>query len=383
MMGYTGKSIATDLGFPLPWLGWLFSISTLGTAAGTFLIGLWGDRFGRVRMMTLSCVVAGVFIGLCITARDFSTLLVLRSIAGFGLGGALPCLIAMSIAAVPFAWRRTMAALIYAALPAGALVGALGSAPLVAAFGWRSVFICAAVALGLIAAAAALVLHEPGRVSGSAEEQHGQVASLFVDGRGPHTAALWAFFLFVGPGLILFGLWMPTLLQMMGTTPAQASLLAACLNVGAVVASVGVGWLVNRFSVLAVFGPMLVIGALGWPVMAMFHDNLTVLLIVASIAGCAMGGVITGAIALAAAYPSAIQATSIGSAVAIARIGQVVAPLIIGLLLAAGWTPRLTLEVCAAPAVAAFAVLLVLQRLAPAAGAEVDRVAPRDGHTAR
>ena len=281
MMGYTGKSIAADLGFPVSSLGSLFSAGTVGTALGTFLLGMWGDRFGRVRTMALSCLVASVFIAACVMSRNFQTLLLLRTIAGFGLGGALPCLIALSIAAVRSEQRRSMAALIYAALPAGALVGALGSAPLVLAYGWRSVFICAAIMLGVIAAVTAVALREQGDTGERGANSKMPVSDLFRDGRGPTTIALWAFFLFVGPGLILLGLWMPTLMQMLGRTPAQASLLAASLNIGAVLSALAMGWLIARYSVLTVFGPLLVVGALSWPAMLVFQHDFVTLLVIA------------------------------------------------------------------------------------------------------
>ena len=77
-----------------------------------------------------------------------------------------------------------------------------------------------------------------------------------------------------------------------------------------------------------------------------------------------MGGVITGGVALAATYCSpAMQGTSIGSAVAIARVGQMIAPFLIGRLLASHWTPQSTLLMCAVPTIGAFMVLLALHSI--------------------
>jgi predicted MFS family arabinose efflux permease len=272
-----------------------------------------------------------------------------------------------SSVAQPPEWRRTTASMIYAALPGGALVGALGSAKLVSAFGWRGVFVASAVLLGAIALLVVALLREAPPDEGERQvDEKRPIQALFTDGRGSLTLALWGFFLFVGPGLILLGLWMPNLLQLMGSTPAQASLIAACLNVGAVLSSFVVGWLIKRYSILLVFGVMLVIGAASWPVMIVVHHDFSILLAVVFVAGWTMGGVITGGVALAAtSHPTSMQATSIGSAVAVTRVGQVIAPLAIGMLLGAGATPSFTMLMCGTPTIAAFLVLIVLNRLSP------------------
>ena len=63
---------------------------------GALSFGSLADRFGRKRMLVVATVLFSVFTIATALANTFGTLLVIRFLAGIGLGGATPCFIALA-----------------------------------------------------------------------------------------------------------------------------------------------------------------------------------------------------------------------------------------------------------------------------------------------
>ena len=366
VIGFTGRLIATELHIPQSRLGLVFTAGQLGAVIGAMLFGALADRVGRRRMLIASCFVAALFTGATLRAHDLQELLWCRALTGLALGGALPCLLSLVLHTIAADRRAAMTAMLYAMFPAGAVVGALASAPLIAAHGWRSVFIMAAT---LPATAGFLLLvslrEMPVRQNAqlAAAETTNRIAALFTGGRATRTIWLWLLFILVHPGIVLLALWMPALLQMLGVSPAQSSLLVASLNFGAVALSFASGWLMQRIGVMRFLLPVLILGAMSWIGISLFHADFPILLMATTAAGCLIGGAMTTIVALCAViYPEAIRATGIGWALGVSRAGQMTAPLLIGRLLGLGWPPESILLACGAPVLLAVLPLIGLRR---------------------
>jgi AAHS family 4-hydroxybenzoate transporter-like MFS transporter len=65
---------------------------------------------------------------------------------------------------------------------------------------------------------------------------------------------------------------------------------------------------------------------------------------------------------LARLYPTALRTTGVGWASAVSRLIGVAQPLLLGLMLAAHWTPTTTLLVCSVPTVVSMLALSVLSQ---------------------
>jgi len=73
--------------------GALGLITTTRSALQTIAAPFWGylaDRYSRRSVLTIGCIIWGVFTLLCAYAGDFSTLLFFRLLAGFGLATIIP-----------------------------------------------------------------------------------------------------------------------------------------------------------------------------------------------------------------------------------------------------------------------------------------------------
>jgi MFS family permease len=110
----------------------------LGAACGGLLFGRLGDRAGRVRAMGLSILCYSVMTGLGAFVRSPEQLLVLRFLAGLGIGGMWPTGVALVAEAWPDTSRPLTAGLIGTAANVGILCMALaGAAVQVTPASWR------------------------------------------------------------------------------------------------------------------------------------------------------------------------------------------------------------------------------------------------------
>jgi MFS family permease len=108
------------------WFGVATSLFLIGAATGGVLFGWLGDRFGRVRAMTLSVLTYAIFSGMCGFATAPWQIAGLRFIAALGMGGEWSLGVALVMELWPDSSRAWLAGLIGSAANFGyLLVGAL------------------------------------------------------------------------------------------------------------------------------------------------------------------------------------------------------------------------------------------------------------------
>jgi MFS transporter, SHS family, sialic acid transporter len=112
-------------------VGKWFAVATacflIGAATGGVLFGWLGDRFGRVRAMTLSVMTYALFSGLCGFAASPAQIALLRFVAALGMGGEWALGVALVMEIWPDNSRALLAGLIGAAANFGyMLVAVLG-----------------------------------------------------------------------------------------------------------------------------------------------------------------------------------------------------------------------------------------------------------------
>jgi len=113
------------------WFGVIMSMFLIGAATGGVFFGWLGDRFGRVRAMSLSIFTYAVFTGLCGFATAAWQIAVLRFIASIGMGGEWALGVALVTELWPDRSRAFLAGLIGAAANVGMLLVGLLSLVLV------------------------------------------------------------------------------------------------------------------------------------------------------------------------------------------------------------------------------------------------------------
>ncbi|WP_095192495.1 MFS transporter [Pseudomonas sp. Irchel 3A7] len=393
-IGFAAKAMSSSLDIPIALFGQVFSAGLLGAMIGAFLFGPLADRFGRRRLLASAILIFSVFSLLTPHAHTLPDLLLVRFLAGLGLGGAIPNLLSLSAEYTPRPMRGMMTGILYAGFPLGGAVGALASSYIMPHYGWPALFYLGGLlpmclALLVIAslpeslpfllrrkdgqdAVHAIVARIAGRQSAlvrhvtyvDAEENVRGLPfrQLLSRGRLVPTLLLWAGFFMCFVLLIVLVLWTPALLRGEGVGEQDAAIVVALINLGSVAGTAAGGRLVDRFGPYLTLPLLFMLGALSVSPLGYFTQSLTSLAIAATLSGFFMGAGSSGLLSVAVmSYPSGMRATGVGWAMALGRMGQVAGPLLVGALLASGFSIKTIFLFSAVPAAIAAVAILVLR----------------------
>ncbi|HUH84819.1 MAG TPA: MFS transporter [Stellaceae bacterium] len=125
--------------------GWFFSLTFLGMTLGSVMAGLLGDRYGRRFTYQFNLMIFGLASLAAAFAPNIYVLNGLRFVMGLGLGAEIVVGYGTMTEFVPPAtrgkWMAFMAFIVVSGLPVTALIAYL----IVPQFGWRPMFVIAAV----------------------------------------------------------------------------------------------------------------------------------------------------------------------------------------------------------------------------------------------
>jgi len=361
---------------------------SLGPLIGAVLLGMAADRFGRKWALVACSFVFGVFSLLTVFITNVEQLVLLRFIAGIGLGGAIPNALAFGSEYAPSRSRKTFVASMYAGVPMGATVGGLVAAYFIPSFGWQSLFVLGGTVPIAIALVAAVLLPESLEFlagKGGNDERIRKIVArtapaiaadrdymfiptikklpgarfkrLFTEGRAFITVLFWIALMGGFYSLVILVAWAPALLHKSGATVVQYSLAFACLNFGSVIASVTVGRLMDKSSPFRILeaGFVIAFGLLA-------GGSLLTIAAVSVVAGFFVNGSYSGLLTITTiSYPTDIRGTATGWAYGIGRIGAIVAPVAGGFLLTRGWSVTGICTTTAFVSLYVAAILVILQ----------------------
>jgi AAHS family 4-hydroxybenzoate transporter-like MFS transporter len=396
-VAYVAPSMAADWNLAPGSFGPVFAAVLLGAMMGAFLFGYLGDKFGRNRILALCVVWFGVFNIASAYAPSITPFIVLRLLCGIGLGGAIPNVMALVAEYAPARKRSTLIAITWSGFALGAVLGGMISVPLIATFGWTSVFIAGGILpLCLVpfiiltlpesikflivarrnAATVAAVL---GKISprqrfddntefflDEAPTGRGQISALFRDGLAVGSVFLCLAFFMSLMLVYLFINWIPLLLRQAGL-PLQHALMGTIIfNLSGIVGSILCTQLIDRkigrpivILIAAYFVGALAVFSIGyagtafWPIMGtIFLSGFFVIGVQLS-----LNAYITNY------YPTAIRGTGVGWSQVVGRFGSLSGPLVGGVLVSQGMTPSQLFQISSVAPLLACASLLVFAKL--------------------
>jgi AAHS family 4-hydroxybenzoate transporter-like MFS transporter len=400
VMSFLAPAASHDLGASHGAFGLVFSGTLLGGALGATVLGALADRFGRKLLVTLATLWFGLFTLACAAAPDLKALIALRVIAGFGLGGAIPNILALAGEYAPARVRSRAVSIVTWGTPLGAVVGGLASPPMIEAWGWRSVLVACGVAplllvpllvAGLPESARFLALRNaapervrkamrkvlpnlPADVRFGPPPAHARprtrgLAAVFDEGRAPG-AILLALTMFSSLILSFFLVnWSPTLLTQAGLPLRDAIVGTVLLNLGGVVGSLLIARVAdrraNRPALLAVTYGLATAAVLVAAIVTRprHMEPALALLALATCGFFLIGSQIVMSALITEFFPTAIRGAGVGFNNAFARFGSLLGPALGGLLLGLGVSPAGVLAAGAAPGLASVAALTVLAAL--------------------
>lgn len=126
-------------------IGLLTAINSIGMAAGAAAAGILADRYGRRSILIWTLLIFSVASGFSALVTSFSTLCLLRFVAGFGLGGELPVASTLISESVPAKERGRTVVLLESFWAIGWILAALIAFFIIPAYGWQIAFVISAI----------------------------------------------------------------------------------------------------------------------------------------------------------------------------------------------------------------------------------------------
>ena len=393
-IGYVAPALAREWQLGRGALGSVFSAGLFGLLLGSLLFSPVADRVGRKRIVVGSTIAFGLLTLATTLAHDVTTLMMLRFLTGLGLGGAMPNAVALTAEISPHRRRATMVMAMFCGFSLGAAVGGLVAATMIPPLGWRSVFVLGGACPLLLAVLLARALPESARflaLKGTEDARVGRIMAwlfpdhaaspatryvvseqvaqgvplqeLFRGGRTAFTLLLWAVFFMSLVDLYFLSNWLPTVLSDLGASVSAAAIIGSMLQVGGLVGTLALGWLIDRFSFSAL-AVTYALAAVAVAAVGLSHHSVFGVTVAIFAAGfCIVGGQIAANALASGSYPTTARATGVGWALGIGRVGSIVGPLIGGLLLSLHWSAEALFGIAAVPALLAALAALALSRI--------------------
>ncbi|MEE1892446.1 MFS transporter [Pseudomonas otitidis] len=383
--------------------GALGSYALLGMMFGALVFGSLADRIGRKKGIALCFVLFSSFTvlnGLADTPTEFG---LCRFVAGLGIGGLMPNVVALMNEYAPKRLRSTLVAVMFSGYSLGGMLSAGVGIYMLPRFGWEAMFFAALLPLLLLPlilwylpesvgfllrqgrvdkARAILQRIDPQAGIGEHDTlvlnedkaQGAPVLELFREGCGLRTLMIWvAFFCCL---LMVYALssWLPKLMANAGYSLGSSLSFLLALNFGGMFGAIAGGWLGDRYNLRKVVVAFFLVAAVSISLLG-FNSPTPVLYLLIGIAGATTIGTQILLYATAAQfYGLAFRSTGLGWASGIGRNGAIVGPLLGGALLGISLPLPLNFMAFAIPgAIAALAMCFVQPRqlkaapLAPAA----------------
>ncbi|MFJ7754623.1 MFS transporter [Peribacillus muralis] len=342
--------------------GAMGSYGLFGMMFGAIFFGILADRIGRKKVIAISLILFSLFTFLCgfvNTPTMFSTF---RFLAGLGLGGVMPNVIALLTDYSPKRMRSMFVSIVLCGYSVGGMLAPTLGIVLIPSVGWQSIFWFAGIPVLFIPillkrlpeASAHLI-----RVNRKEEllniltkvnpankfnledefldvekkDVNIPIIGLFKDSRTIGTLMFWtAYFMCL---LMIFGLntWLPKLMLEAGYALNSSLGFLVVLQGGAIVGTLIIAKLCDRYGFKKMLVPMYALGAVSLTLMGMGGSSFWIYILVAVAGACTIGAQNLVQAFVSQYYPAIIRSTALGVASGIGRIGGMLGPILGGFLL--------------------------------------------------
>lgn len=394
-LGFAAPDLTRLWGVERSAMGPVLSANLLGIFLGAPLLGWMGDKYGRRPIIIGGTLLYGVMTLIMAWTTTMDQMMVLRFIAGIGIGGIMPNTISLNSELTPKKYRSVLIVLMFMGITTGSTGVGLVAAYFMEDFGWQIIFhsggvLPIAVAIGLFfflpeslkylatqpARQAELVATarkmrpdleiaddarfiNPPIVTGS----EGRITELFKGSLGLITPLLWMCFCIALMANFFLNNLLPLIYDNYGISAREAALTATLYHAGGIFGGLVVCALLDRVGFLVVAA----LFAVALPSIALLGlDNASMLSmgIFGTLAGIAVLGAQFGNNAAAGLiYPTTIRAKGVGVALSVGRVGSIIGPMAGAALLGMNLTMQNLFLVASLPILIGLTAALILARL--------------------
>lgn len=396
VIAFLAPELVKEYDIPRSSLGLVFSASVFGMAIGGPLFGWIGDKYGR-RGATIACCAAfGIGTLGILWATTAPGIAICRLIAGLGMGGIIPNIMALVGEYTPAQMRSRMLAIVGMAVPMGAILPGILTASLVPVYGWRLLVYVGGIMPLVVAVILLFALPEsikylalranmegqmrallkklvpdvpldrieiiPAKASFVAQSTSFSPTHLFGGGLVIITLCLWLTFFVNGMVNFLVNSWMPLVFQSMGISAQQSGLTAAMWAVGGMLGGIFVALFLKRLGAALIA----IMFAISVPLIAlmMIEQSATTLIFTVLVAGIGVGAIQIGINSIPTLiYPTSLRGKGTGWALAIGRVGAILGPFIGSAVIAFQIPPQKMFGFATIPMAVGFVAAVVLTYL--------------------
>lgn len=395
--GIALPSIMQEMGVDSTKAGFMVSSALVGMMFGNILFGALADKIGRKAVIAICIFIFSVFTAAAGLMKEPVSFSAMRFLAGVGIGGVMPCVIAQMSEYAPLKIRSTLVTMMFSGYSVGGMLAALLGKGLIVSYGWQGVFFAAAFPIVLIpfmwmqmpeslAFLAKKGRHDEMRkilqklnptaslpadselvfnvTGGKATNAAGSaVSQIFADGRTFSTFMFWTTCFMCLFMVYALSSWLTKLMASAGYSLGSALTFVLVLNIGAMIGAISGGWLADRFNIKYVLIVMYILAAISITALGHPIPTAVLFLAVAVAGGTTIGAQIVTCAYCSQYYPLSCRSTAVGLMLGVGRAGAILAPIVIGVIVGMNLPLEQNFLAIAFPAlIAAISIGLVSQK---------------------
>jgi MFS transporter, AAHS family, 4-hydroxybenzoate transporter len=364
-------------------LGGLFSAGLVAGLFGPPLLGWVSDHYGRRSAIIGGLLFFGVFTWTSVLAKDLTTLIWLRFIAGIGIAGVLPIATALVSEFAPRRVRATLFIVMFSGVTFGGGVPGLVAKTFMQTYGWQILFWVGGLAPIVVAFIAMATLPESIKFLSLKRERHERLVrqiermqpGLNLDPNSNFTIGdevnkekfsygaifkgrlAWItpmFWLSNAINLMIFyfiNQWTPTILANAGYPVGDAVLAATAFQFAGTAGGLVIMRPLDKFG----FVPVPILFACAIPIVALIGlpvlPEWAIITLVAAAGFCLLGLQFGNISCETNVYPTYIRSWGVGSCFGAGRVGSVVGPIVGGFLISMNVSMQYLFLIAAVPLV--------------------------------
>jgi len=377
--GVTLTLLMQDLGLDATQTGLLASAATFGMIFGAIICGMLADKFGRKKVMVMGISFYSVFTGLCGVVENIQVFAVFRFLGGFGMAAVIPLATAVLSEYSPKSKRNFLVTCTSFGSGFGQTICTLLGVLLLSFTTWHTMYlfsflpIVVALLIYFFYPESMIFYIKRGEqktiakllqkanpefsptpsdeyVINSFDKTKGTLWNLFQNGLARNTILIWIMFfcnMYMAFGIMT---WMPKLMTMMGYSFTSGLVFTLVYSCGGLVGALAAGLLADKLGLKKVMTIIYIASAICVLLTTIKMDqNVFVVLIFVMGMFLNVPNLLTFAFT-AQSYPLSMRGTGLGWGSGIGRIGSVLAPILIGILITAGIPVNITFGTIAIPA---------------------------------
>ena len=364
IFGVIIPSLMQDMKLNAAQVGIVASSALYGMLFGSIVAGAIADKIGQKKAIILGILIYSGFTGLLGFSNSQTELIVYRFLAGFGLAGIVPNIIAYVAEYTPKKSRGFLLTVISIGINIGAVIAAGLGILLISTYGWRMMFWVAFIPLIMILFVyfylpetmvqyvkkgdkenirKTLKRVDPDFVPNEDDEYRLNTiksdkvpfTSLFKHGLARNTMLFWVAYFMNLFMIFAINVWLPKLMMQQGYELGSSLWLLLVFNSGSILGTFLGGWVGPKYGYQKTLILFYMVAALLLCTLAI-KSNLIILSVVLFIVGASVLGIQNLFNSyVSQCYPVTFRSTALGCGLGVGRLGGAIGPTIGGFLLAA------------------------------------------------